>query len=87
MGHAYGNYLSKTYFECYRKMPKNITVLFPDKIPLKLKIPPKNVTVSMLYLLQAQPALAQLLLACCCGSTTMCRRIGNCVDPQTQTDF
>ena len=46
---------------------------------------PKNLTISMPYLLQAQPALALLLLAWYCGFTTICRRNGNCVDPN-QTD-
>ena len=47
--------------------------------------PPPNLTISMPYLLQAQPALALPLLACYCGFTTICRRNGNCVDP-IQTD-
>ena len=61
--------------------------LFPGKTPLMLqKMPPppkkkKKKTISMLYLLQAQPALAILLLACYCGFTTIC----NCVDTN-QTD-
>ena len=59
---------------------KKITVSFPGKTPLKLKNAPNNQTISFPYLLQAQPALALLLLACNCGSTTMCRRNGNCVD-------
>ena len=39
----------------------------------------------MPYLPQAQPALALLLLAWYCGFTTICRRNGNCADPN-QTD-
>ena len=60
MGHAYANYFNKAYIVSYRKMPKKkkITVLFPGKTPLKLEeIPPKNQTILMPYLLQAQPAL------------------------------
>ena len=48
----------------------------------KLKqMPPKNETISIPHLLQAQAALALLLLACYCGSTTMCRWNSYCVDP------
>ena len=38
-------------------------------------------TISIPYLLQAQPTLVLQLLACYCGSTKVCRRNGNCVDP------
>ena len=67
--------------------PKNkyFTVSFAGKTPLKFKNVPKNQTISIQYLQQAQLALVLLLLACYCGSTTMCRRNGNCVDPN-QTD-
>ena len=53
-------------------MPKNnnFNISFPGKILFKLKkMPPKNQTIFILYLLQAQPALALLLLACYRGST------------------
>ena len=59
------------------KREKQITVSFPGRTPL----PPKIQTVSIPYLLQAQPALALQFLACYCGSTTMCRCNGNCVVP------
>ena len=87
MGQAYANYFSKTYIVCYRKMPKskNFTIYLLAK-PFNVKqMPPKNLTISMPYLLQAQPGLALLLLAWYCGFTTICRRNGNCVDPN-QTD-
>ena len=48
----------------------------PVKIKQKMLLPPPlppNQIVSIPYLLQAQPAIALLLLACYCGSTTMCR--------------
>ena len=60
MGKAYANYFSKTYIVCYRKMPKskNFTIYLLAK-PFNVKqMPPKNLTISMPYLLQAQPALA-----------------------------
>ena len=65
-----------------QKMPQKITVSLPGKTPaiFEKKNTAKNQTISMPYLLQAQAALA-LLLACYCGSTTMCRRNDNCVDP------
>ena len=75
MGHAYANYFSKAYIVSYRKIPKQnkFTVSFLGKIPLKLKkIPKKNQTISI---------LVKQLLACYCGSTTLCRGNGNCVDP------
>ena len=50
MGHAYANYFSKTYNVCYRKMPKTGKTLFNLK-----KNAPKNQTLSIPYLLQAQP--------------------------------
>ena len=66
---------------------QKITVSFPGKTPLKLKKinVPENQAISIPYQLQAQPALALLLLACYCSSTTMCRQNRNCVNPN-QTD-
>ena len=52
-----------------------------EKSPFNfLAKPPKNQTISIPYLLQAQPALVLQYLACYCDSTTMYRRNGNCVD-------
>ena len=84
MGHAYANF-HKAYIVSYRKMPKKKTFhrLIPWQNPVKVKkIPPKNQTLSIPYLLQVQSSLVLLqLLACYCGSTTMCRQDGNCVNP------
>ena len=64
----------------------NISPFICWQNPFNVKqMPPKNLTISMPYLPQAQPALALLLLAWYCGFTTICRRNGNCVDPN-QTD-
>ena len=41
----------------------------------------ENQTISIPYLLQAQPALSYNYWLALCGSTTMCIRNGNCVDP------
>ena len=68
-----------------QKKKKKRFIFWQNPIKVKQK-PPKKQTISIPYLLQAQPALALLLLACNCGSTTMFRRNGNCVDPN-QTDF
>ena len=48
--------------------------------PIKVKNAQKDQTISIPYLLQAQPALGLVLLACYCGSTTICRWNDNCVD-------
>ena len=89
MGHAYANYFIKTYIVCYRKMQKtkHFTVSFPrKKSPLKfLKNATENQTLSIPYLLQAQPALAVRLLACYSCSSTLCRRNGLCLN-HNQTD-
>ena len=63
------------------KKPQKITILFPGETPLHIKKCPENQTLSIPYLLPAQPALPLLLLASFCDSTTMCRRNGNGVDP------
>ena len=68
------------------KCQKLITISLPGKTPLKLKNTPQNQIISISYLLQAQLELVTLLLACYCGSSTMCRRSGNCVD-SNRTDF
>ena len=63
----------------FRKLPKNkkkVILSFSGRIPC----PQKSSNIHP-HLLQAQPALALLLLVCYCGSTTMCRGNGNCVDP------
>ena len=58
---------------------KKNAVSFTGKTPLKLKkCPQKSQTISIPYLLQAQPALVQLLFACYCISTTICRRLVVC---------
>ena len=49
--------------------------------PVKVKTMPEKIR----HLLQAQPAITLLLLACYCGSAMMRRRNDNCVDPN-QTD-
>ena len=59
---------------------KKITLSFPGRYS-KEKIPPKHQTSSIPYLLQAQPALVLRLLACYCGSITMCRQNGSDVNP------
>ena len=88
MGHDYANYFSKTYIVCYRKVPKKkkIAVSVPGKTPVKLKNAPNRSNNFHPVPAQAQPTLILLLLARYCGSTTMCRRNGNPVDPN-QTDF
>ena len=73
MGDVYANYFSKTYIVCYRKNAKKITVSVPVKTPLKqvkTNAPPppppkkkkKTQTITIPHLLQAQPALALLIL-------------------------
>ena len=48
---------------------------------VKKKIPKKNQTILIPYMLQAQPALVPQLLACYCGSTPPCTGNGNCITP------
>ena len=84
MGHAYANYFSKAYIVSYNKNAETEQIhrFISWQNPVKVKKKPKkNQTISIPYLLQAQPALVQQLLACYCGSITTCRRNGNCVDP------
>ena len=66
---------------------KNFTVSFPGKIPLKLKQMSRKKKEEKFHPAPAEntAGLALLLMACYCGSTTMCRRNGNFGDPY-QTD-
>ena len=64
--------------------------LFAGKTPLMLNkcpppLPKKKSNNFHAVPAASQPALALLLLAWYCGFTTICRRNGNCVDPN-QTD-
>ena len=68
----------KTLTVRHRKMPKN-------HLFFSWENPAKKSNNFHPYLLQAQPAVDLLLLACYYGSTTMGRRNDICVDPN-QTD-
>ena len=82
MERDYAFFLVKLTLNVTEKKLQKITVSFPSKLRASFKKcpppppPQNNQTLSIPYLLQAL-----LLLACYCGSTTICRRNGNCEDP------
>ena len=66
--------------KCQQKKGKLLGFISWQK-PVKLTKYSKNQLISNPYLLQAQPVPVLQLLACYCGSTTMYRQNGNCVNP------
>ena len=76
-------FLVELTFYLTEKCRKNkFTVSFLGKTPLKLKKYLKKSNNFTPVLAASTAALVQQLLACYCGSTTLCRWNGNYVDPK-----
>ena len=79
-GACLGKLFSKAFIVSYRKMPKQnkFTVSFlAHSVKVKKKYLKKSSNINPVAAASTGPC--PQLLACYCGSTTLCRRDGNCV--------
>ena len=87
------NYFIKTQIVCYRKMPKNkkLTVSFPGKTMLKFKKNAKKKKSNTFHSVHSATTAGPcpILLACYCGSSTICTRNGHLMRwiPKEQADL